>query len=179
MRCHRVRTEEAGVKKVRYVMGAVGVLGAVPALGALAPVAGAAVAPGGTAGYGARAVSPRSASTSVNTACPGQSRKTTHSGTGVNRFNGTAWGVVGNGWDCVRQVSGKLDHSQVSLLMRVRTYHNGAQKQWPWVHGHIGTGDTTFSMTFPGFGVFSVSQVCEALVYASDHAVAYGPVCQD
>lgn len=164
------------MKRVRYVAGTAAALGLVPALGALTPTPGAAAALGSTAQHGGKAVSPRPAT--ANTACPAQSRKTARSGTGVNKFTGTTWGVVGNGWDCVRQASGELSHSQVGLLMRVRTYHGGAQKQWPFVRGNAGGGHTSFKMTFPGFGVWSVSQVCEALVYTSNHAVAYGPVCQ-
>ena len=172
------------MKKVRYVIGTVGVLGAAPALGLLTPATTAAAAAHATpAGHSGKTVSLHPGTASPNAVrCEHRSTRKAHSGTGVNTFSGFASGEgFGASHPCLQYVTGKLHHSQVGLEMRVRTYKGTTEKSWGYVHGTINlTGTSThFSKYIDGIAGSGITKACEALVYSSNHAVAYGQICEN
>jgi hypothetical protein len=169
------------MKKVRYVVGAVGVLGAGPALGLMLPAAAANAAAAAPAAHGGKAVSlGHGPEVPLAERCEPKSKRTTHSGAGVNTFSGTASGEGFGGTPCLWAVQGELHHSQVGLEMRVREYHGATEKSLGYVHGTINLAGTSthFSKFIDGTAGSDVTKVCEALVYSSNHAVAYGQICQ-
>jgi hypothetical protein len=113
--------------------------------------------------------------------CIHKSTRKAHSGAGVNLFSGFASGEGFHGAACLRFVTGKLHHSQVALEMRVRTYKGTAEKQWPYVGGTINLIDssTHFTKVINGIAGSGITKACEALVYSSNHAVAYGQICEN
>ena len=165
------------MKKVRYLVGTMGALGIAPVVGgAVTQAASAAPAQRPPAAHTGKVVAvPQSAAFT----CPAESKKTAHSGTGINKFSGWTWGTKFTSIACVKSAYGTLHHSQVALLMRIRTYHNNTQKSWGYVNGTINVINSTTNFHKENFNANSVTKACEALVYTSNHAVAYGPVCQN
>ena len=152
------------MKKVRYMIGAAGALAMTPALGPLTPAANAATAH----------TALNHGTTSAAIACPAQSHKKGHSGTGVNKFAVSTGGTFDQLTPCLGYDSATLAHRQGGLKYRVRTYLNGVQKSWGLTGGTVSGGHTTFSRTLNT----QADKVCDALVYStSPNTVAYGPVC--
>jgi hypothetical protein len=162
------------MKKVRYMIGAAGVLAMTPAFGAvIPPAASAAVTAHTSVRHSGKTVSLNQRTTPA-IVCPGQSTKRAHSGTGVNKFSVTAVGAFAQLTPCIGFTGASLAHRQNSLKLRVRTYLNGVEKSWGLTGGHQPAGDTVFSKTLNAHA----SKVCDALVYESaTKVVAYGPVC--
>jgi len=161
------------MKKVRYMIGAAGVLAMTPAFGALTPAASAAVTAHTAARHSGKTVSLNQHTTPAFV-CPAQSVKKAHSGTGVNKFSVTAAGVFDQLTPCIGFTGASLAHAQNGLKLRVRTYTNGVQKSWGLVGGHQNNRNTIFSRTLNAHA----DKICDALVYESaTKDVAYGPVC--
>ena len=162
------------MKKVRYMIGAAGALAMTPAIGALTPAAHAATAHTAATPSG-KTVSLNHHTTSAATlACPAQSHKKAHSGTGVNKFSVSTGGTFDQNTPCLGYDSASLAHRQAGLKYRVRTYLNGVQKSWGLTGGTVSLGHTGFSRTLNT----QADKVCDALVYStSPKTVAYGPVC--
>jgi hypothetical protein len=162
------------MKKVRYMIGAAGVLAMTPALGALTPAANAATTHT-AARLGGKTVSLNHRTTSAAAlACLAQSHKKGHSGTGVNKFSVSTGGTFDQNTGCLGYDSATLPHRQGGLKYRVRTYLNGVQKSWGLTGGTISGGSTTFGRTLNT----DADKVCDALVYSTNtKSVAYGPVC--
>lgn len=151
------------MKKVRYLIGAVG---AVPALGVLAPAASA-------------AVSRRDAQPNIQCTIGGLYQRSAHVGTGQNKFTGRIFFGRTGDVHCLYAIGGWIDHSQTGLSMRARAYWHGNKNFEKYVPGAISFpfgSSTTFSTRSINK---DASQACEALVYTTNHnKVAYGPVCE-
>src|SRR6266568_3250110 len=153
------RGEETAMKKVRYLIGAVGV---VPALGIIAPTATAAAQPGS-----ARAAAAKVCGWIYSRSTPGA-----HGIKGVDYFGKTSYR------HCLYEARAVLARGQAGLYMRVRVYQNGGKIYQKYVGGNISVFHQSTS-----FNIFPInldaSSVCEALVYStSTNKVAYGPVCE-
>jgi hypothetical protein len=153
------RGEEMAMKKVRYLIGAVGV---VPTLGIIAPTATAATQPG-------------SATAAAAKLCGYMYH---HSVVGAGTFGGYDYFGKPTDRHCLYEARGTIPRRQTGLEMRVRVYQNGGRIDQKYVHGHI---DLTQSNT--SFYLYNIdldaSSVCEALVYStSTNRVAYGPLCE-
>jgi hypothetical protein len=146
------------MKKVRYLIGAVG---AVPALGGFAPIANAAVV-----------------STNIRCAIGGIYHNKSHVGTGANRFSGEdLFGRTGD-IHCLYGIAGHLSHSQRGLLMRARAYWHGNKILDQYVGGTINPISSSTSFYIDSLNR-DASKACEALVYSTNrNKVAYGPVCE-
>lgn len=155
------------MKKVRYVVGALGVAGTLPALGLIAP--------------GAQAQTAASAGKTVSLHLAGTPQVTCQHDRNSGTFDVGLSGHIGfervNG--CIFSVVGTIHplHPQRGQDMRVKF----------WAHGKVvstvynkngGIGHETITWTsFPNFP--GVQKVCEAIVPdASKSRVLYGPTCQ-
>jgi len=171
------------MKKVRYMIGAAGVLALTPALGAFTPAAHAATT---------RTAAPNSGKTvSLNhrttaTAQPGLSSpcdlhitNPTITGKGANMLSGFAIHGGRHVNSCVFGTKAVLWHSQTGLRMRTRLYRSGKQIHQGFVKGTIDQilGQTSFQS---GHLSIDATQACEALVYSTQRSkVAFGPVCEN
>jgi hypothetical protein len=164
------------MKKVRYLIGAAGALAVTPALGVFPPAAHAATAQSAARPAG-KTVSLNQRAAPAGVACPAQSHKHAHSGTGVNKFQVSVGGTFDQLTPCLGYESTSLDHRQAGLKLRTRTYLNGVEKSWGLVGGTVSRGHTTFGRTFNAST--HADQVCDALVYSTSPKAppAYGPVC--
>jgi len=166
------------MKKVRYMIGAAGVLALTPALGAFTPAAHAATTHSAARTSG-KTVSLNHHATSATSVCPAQSGKKAHSGSGSNKFSAHAEGILDQLTPCLGFTFASIPHGQAGLKLRVRTYLNGVEKSWGFTGGHITSPPphhTVFSKTLNTHA----TRVCDALVLSSNHhKVEYGPVCID
>lgn len=157
------------MKKVKYMIGALGVA---PALGMLMPAGNAAAAVTHAAGKAAKTVSLAHAKTATAAAIncsPSNSR-----GGGVPSF---AWSVFYSKDTCVSYDYGLLSAGQTGLYMRTRLYENGVQYQGPLVEGSISPFGNITTWSLVGIER-KATKACGALVYENNTAkVAYGPVC--
>jgi hypothetical protein len=147
------------MKRVRYLIGAVG---AVPALGVIAPTAAA-------------AAQPASATPAAAKMCATDYH---HSTRGAANFGGYDYFGTPTDRHCLWEARGTITRSQVGLEMRARAYWKGNQIYQRYVHGTIipFSGVTSFYITSINR---DASKVCEALVYSTNtNRVAYGPVCE-
>jgi hypothetical protein len=155
------KTEDSGMKKVWYVVGAVG---AAPTLGILAPAATAAATPHSVSG--------------TNLRCTDLYANQTHVGTGANKFTGGIYFGRTGDVHCLFEMVGILNHSQSGLEMRARAYWNGSKIYSQYVHGTINPALSITSFYIEGINR-NASNACEALVYSTKPSkVAYGPVCE-
>jgi hypothetical protein len=146
------------MKKVRYLIGAVGV---VPALGVIVPAA-AAAQPGSTRAAPAKLCGRLYQRTAV----------------GVANFEGLVAFGTPTDRHCLNEVRGTIPRSQVGLEMRVRVYQNGGKIYQKYVHGSIFLHPDSTAFNINNIDL-DASSACEALVYSTNTAkLAYGPVCE-
>lgn len=154
------------MKKVRYAVGAVGLL---PAAGLLAPTATAAsTQPSATTGKSVRLLH------RVTVAAPCNARNA-HSSSHFIR------GYISYSRDngCIGFVEGHFYHSADSQTeLRVRFYAGGVQVgPTRYVHGTIHRSHTSVTYKSSPF-VKSIQQACEAIVFSSTHGQITGAVCE-
>ena len=156
------------MKKVRYVIGAVGVA---PALGLMMPAVNAAAAVTHTAKKEGKTVS-----LVHSRPDPGGVRRVCGGGHSKHATKGIFEGFVFYSGTCIHETEGILGKSQTGLSMRTRLYSTGGGKNYShFVPGSIVGGATCF---------FNVTnkvdhEACEALVATNNHGdVKYGPVCE-
>lgn len=158
------------MKKVRYVVGALGVAGTLPALGLMAP--GAQAQTQTVAGPG-KTVSLHVADSPQVTCQHDRNAGSFSVGLsghiGYERVNGCIYSVVGT----IHPV-----HPQRGQDMRVKFWANGKVLSTVYnTNGNIGNQTITWT-SFPNFP--GVQKVCEAIVpNASKSRVLYGPTCQE
>jgi hypothetical protein len=154
------------VKKVRYAIGAVGVI---PALGLMAPAANAAAAAPRVAGGASKTVALERGNAPLYSCGHGHTKYAQ---------NGSLGGEIGySGTTCIHSQWAELDHFQKGLTERVRFYSGaGTLETTNWQAGHDIDNQYTFFSSVPNL---NAHKVCEALVANSNHSdVKYGPVCE-
>jgi hypothetical protein len=133
---------EAGMKKVRYIIGAAGALAMTPAIGALTPAAQAATAQTAAPHSGKtvllnRSTASSSAQPSAASPCDLHTTNPAITGTGANMLSGVALHGGRGVNSCVFGTKAVLWHSQTGLKMRTRLYRNGKQVHQGYVHGRF------------------------------------------
>jgi hypothetical protein len=154
------------MKKVRYALGAAGM---VPALGLLTPAANATVAATHSPRDGAKTVSLHHTNTPL-VSCG-------HNHTKHARAGALDGGIGYSGTLCVHSEWAELSKFQTGLTERVRFYSGGGYKELTtWQAGHDIDNQFTFFSSVPN--VYA-HMVCEALVANGNHNdVKYGPICE-
>jgi hypothetical protein len=154
------------VKKVRYAVGAVGVI---PALGLMVPAANAATAVPRVAGGAGKTVALERGNEPLYGCGHGHTKYTGHASIG---------GQIGySGTNCIHSQWAELFHYQTGLTERVRFYSGGGSLETTnWQAGHDIDNQYTFFSSVPNL---NAREVCEALVANGNHSdVKYGPVCE-
>jgi hypothetical protein len=154
------------VKRLRYVIGAVG---AAPALGLMVPAAHATAATRHAPGDARKTVSLRHGQTPLISCGHGHTKYTQH---------GLLGGQIGySGTTCIHSQWADLDRHQTGLTERIRFYSaGGSMLATRWQAGKFRTSQTTYFSSVPNL---NAHEVCEALVANGNHNdVKYGPVCE-
>jgi hypothetical protein len=163
------------MKKVRYMIGAAGMLAMTPALGALTPAANAAAAHAAARHSGKTVSLNQHTTTPAVSRCGFLSNLSAHTGHGANELQGWAFFSNSTG-QCVDYTKGDVRHSQTGLDMRTRLYRNGTRVYQGYAKGDANPLGTHFSAQ----PRVVAGQACEAVVYSTDKGrVAYGPVCEN
>jgi len=166
------------VKKVRYVVGA---LGMTPVLGVVTPALAAGTAGQAMAKTGKMvALAQRDVPRAPDITCTGHNPISSHKGTGKNYFEGVAFlGSSPRHGFCISGTSGWVSHFQSAMLLRTRVYVKGHYTSY-LAHGKkdaFGSNSTYFVDN--GINHAVSSMVCEALINSHMHSkVLYGPVCE-
>jgi hypothetical protein len=156
---------ESLMKKVRYVIGAVG---AAPALGLMMPAAKATAAVTHPAKNAAKTVS-----LAPDQTCGSNKIQGVFSANG--RFHGA---FTYSGVNCIHRQYASLNFAKTGLTERVRYYSGGGGLEHSaYLGGKIFHSPSyTFWSSYPNF---NAHKVCEALVLNGNHkSVKYGPLCE-
>jgi hypothetical protein len=155
------------MKKVRYVIGVIGVtpaLGlAIPAVNAQAYVAHP--KPGKTVSLALR-----------HAAAPLVTCKSSHSKIALSMHANLSTNITWSGTQCVHEQGAFLYKHQTGLTERIRFYSGGGRMEHSYfIGGHVGFTSTSWRSSPNVYA----HEVCQALVANSNHNdVKYGPLCE-